>query len=308
MRVVRLYDGVEVPVIGQGTWGFGADPARRAQEVRTLQAGLDAGLSLIDTAQYYAAGGSERVVGAAIAANRAGAFVVTKVWPRMTTAAAVRDSVHASLRRLDSDYVDAVLIHWPSHGLPAEVWAPPLLKLQASGAVRYLGVSNFSAPWLEAALGALGPERRLAFHQLPYHLADRRVERSLLAHNAQRRVVTMAYSPLGHRGPARLPGRDVVAEVARRRQVSAAQVLLNWVVRSGNVVAIPKASSPAHARDNAAAGDWALSPEEVARLDAACPPSRGEFTPLVPPYAGVFRLAFWLERRAHGRQADGDRP
>jgi diketogulonate reductase-like aldo/keto reductase len=303
MRRVQLFDGTTLPAVGQGTWGFGADPARRASEVATLRAGLDAGLIVIDTAQYYAAGGSERVVGEAVAGRRSDAFIVTKVWPRMTSADAVRHSVMESLARMGTDYVDAVLIHWPSRGLSAHEWVAGLLALQQAGYVRYLGVSNFSTPWLEEAVQVLGARGRLAFNQLPYHPADRRVEQSLLDEDKRRGIVTMAYSPLGHRGPNGLPAAATVAAVAKARGVTPAQVVLNWVIRSGHVLAIPKTASAAHAVDNAAALEWTLSDEEIARLDEAFPAPTREFSPAVPPRTAVFRLAYWFERTAHGRAA-----
>ncbi|MGC8489790.1 MAG: aldo/keto reductase, partial [Clostridia bacterium] len=126
MRTVRLYDGRELPAVGLGTWGYGADPARHKDEVRALASGLDEGLSVIDTAEFYAAGGAEQVVGEAVAGRREDAFVVTKVWPQYTDAAAVRRAVLGSLARLKFDYLDAVLIHWPSRALPPEVWLEPL--------------------------------------------------------------------------------------------------------------------------------------------------------------------------------------
>ena len=299
MRTVRLYDGRELPAVGLGTWGYGADPARRADEVRALASGLDEGLSVIDTAEYYAAGGAEQVVGEAVAGRRENAFVVTKVWPQCTDAAGVRRAVLGSLARLQFDYLDAVLIHWPSRGLPPEMWLEPLGRLQQEGRVRYFGVSNYSERWLRPTLRALAHGQHIAFNQLPYSPDDRRIE--IVTHdlNCTQGIVTMAYSPFGHRGPQALRGYAHFERVASARGVSPSQVILNWLTRDQEVIAIPKTTRVEHVRDNAAALSWDLVAAEVAALSDALPVARRPYHPAVPPYPTVFRLAYRFEARRH---------
>ncbi len=299
MRSVRLFDGRELPAVGLGTWGYGEDPARRAQEVRALQAGLDAGLSVIDTAELYAGGGAERVVAEAIAGRRDDAFVVTKVWPRVTDAAGVRRAVLGSLVRLGTDYVDAVLIHWPSRGLPPEVWVDPLLRLKREGRIRYVGVSNYSERWLRPVLHVLPPGEHLAFNQLPYNPDDRRIEVVTHEFGCTQAIVTMAYSPFGHRGPSALRNRPCIEQVAQARGVSVAQVMLNWLTRDHRVIAIPKASRIEHIQDNAGALNFSLTLEEEEAIAAALPVVRRPFHPALPPYPALFRLAYRFETRRH---------
>ncbi len=299
MRTVRLFDGRELPAVGLGTWGYGEDAARRAEEVRALQAGLDAGLSVIDTAELYAGGGAERVVAEAIAGRRDDAFIVTKVWPRVTDAAGVRGAVLGSLVRLGVEHVDAVLIHWPSHGLPPAVWVEPILRLKSEGRLRYFGVSNYSERWLRPVLQALPRSEHLAFNQLPYNPDDRRIEVVTHELGCTQAIVTMAYSPFGHRGPGALRHHPCIEEVARARGVSAAQVMLNWLIRDSRVLAVPKASRVEHVLDNAGALDWNLTPEEEEAIASALPDARRPFHPALPPYPTLFRLAYQFETRRH---------
>lgn len=299
MRTVTLFDGRVLPAVGLGTWGYGEVGGRHTAEVRALQAGLDEGLTVIDTAEFYAAGGAERIVGEAVVTRRDQAFIVTKVWPRVTDAPGVRRAVLGSLARLGTDYVDAVLIHWPSRGLRAEAWLEAVTTLKAEGRIRYYGVSNFSEAWIRSALRALPPGEHLAFNQLPYSPDDRRIEVVTHDLNCTQGIVTMAYSPFGHRGPKALRAYAQIEQIAKARGVSPAQVILNWLTRDGEVLVIPKTSQVDHVRDNAAALSWELTQEEQDAIASALPAPRRPFHPTLPPYPALFRLAYRFEARRH---------
>jgi aryl-alcohol dehydrogenase-like predicted oxidoreductase len=206
--------------------------------------------------------------------------------------------VRGSLRRLRTDYLDAVLLHWPTRAVPLATTLGAFARLAAQGVIRCFGVSNFDVPWLEAAEAALPPGARVALHQVSYSLCDRRPEARVLPFAAARGQVVMAYSPLCR---GRLPaGGGALEEVARARGVSPATVALAFLVSRPGVVAIPKAVRPEHVRANAAAGDLVLTPEELARLEAAFP--RGDRTALdtLPTSGWFFRLAWATIRVWHG--------
>jgi len=297
MRQVTLVGAARtLPVIGQGTWGMGEARARRPAEVEALRLGISLGMTLIDTAQFYGAGGAEEVVGEAIADCRDQVFVITKLWPSNAGYAPALAAVRASLARLRLERVDALLLHWPV--------APALLagtlrafaELQASGAVGFVGVSNFDARWLRAAGRAAPPDLRLAFNQVPYALANRRVEHAVLPFAQAHEQVLMAYGPLGH---GRLPswrGYPALKALAATRGATPHQLALAFVTSRPGVVAIPKASSPAHVRSNAAAGDLALTPDEVTGLEAAFPRGSDAAQWVPPASPTLFRLVLAVER------------
>jgi diketogulonate reductase-like aldo/keto reductase len=279
--------GGRVPLIGQGTWGMGLSRQRRAREVAALRQGIALGMTLIDTATLYAGGGAESVVGEAVAGLRDQVFLVTKVWPADARSRAVRASVAASLRRLGTDYLDAVLLHWPTRSVPLAETLGTFAELQAEGTVRFWGVSNFDGPWLRAAAAATPAGARLTFNEVPYSLTNRRCEREVLPAAAREGHLVIAYSPLAH---GRLRPTPALQEIASAHGVSPPTVALAFVVSRPGVVAIPKAVQPDHLEANAAAGRLTLLPEEVRRLEAAYPLTGGARLPLLPPYGPFFRL------------------
>jgi diketogulonate reductase-like aldo/keto reductase len=295
--------GRTVPVIGQGTWGMGEDRRRRAREVEALRLGIDLGMTLLDTAELYGAGGAEEVVGEAIADCRDRVFVVTKVWPSHADYRAAQRAVRDSLRRLRTERVDAVLLHWPTRSVPLAETLRALADLQAAGAIGWLGVSNFGPSWLrrleEAAAGL--PERaRPVFNQVPYSLRDRRVERAVLPWARGHGQVVMAYSPLGHRaGLRRWTAYPALAEIAAARAVTPEQVALAYLTAEGDVVAIPRAVRPEHVRANAEAGDLALTERELRLLRGGRGPGPAGLR-ILPPYGAFFGLV-WGILRLRGR-------
>lgn len=265
MRTEPLPDGTPVPVLGQGTWHMGEDPARHAAEVAALRLGLDLGLALIDTAEMYAEGAAERVVGEAIRGRREEAFLVSKVYPHNASRAGTARACEASLRRLGIDRLDLYLLHWRG-SVPLAETAEAMERLREAGRIRRWGVSNLDVD----ELGELPPG--CATDQVLYSLEHRGVEFDLLPWCRERGMPVMAYSPVGQGG--RLLRHPALGAVARRLGLSPAQVALAWTLRAPGVVAIPKASDPGHVRENAAAAGIVLPAEELAVLEAAFPGPR----------------------------------
>jgi len=269
--LVSLPDGFSVSALGQGTWNMGEDSTRAGAEASILQAGIELGMCLIDTAEMYGKGGAERVVGQAIAGRRDQAFVVSKISPQNASKAATARHCEASLHRLGTDRIDLYLLHWPGpHPLADTIEA--FEQLRKAGKIRYWGVSNFDADGM-AQLDGLGGGRNCATDQILYHPAERGAEFDLLPWCRARKMPVMAYSPLGQGG--RLLRSAALQKVARRHGAGPAQVALAWCMRDANTIAIPKASNAAHLHQNSAAVRLRLSSEDYAEIDAAyAPPQR----------------------------------
>lgn len=279
MRTIPLGNtGERIPVIGQGTWRMGEDPSKRSQEIDALRKGIEYGATLIDTAEMYAGGGAERVVGEAIKDIRDQIFLVTKVWPSNASYDGVRRAAAQSLERLRTDRIDLYLLHWPSAHHPLRETMRAMKSLVADGSVRYVGVSNFSDKLLAEAQDALG-DVALVCNQVIYHLNNRVIEHRVKPYCDRHHITVMAYSPLGD-GDFPLPGskeRATLDAVGAKYGKTAYQVALSWLTAQGNVVAIPKAATPSHAVENALAGDLELSADDIRKIDQAFPVPESEF-------------------------------
>ena len=266
MNTVPLLDGTHIPAVGQGTWRLGEGERTAAEEADALRLGLDLGLTVVDTAEMYADGESERVVGRAIAGRRAEVFLVSKVYPHHASRQQMPRSCEASLRRLGTDYLDLYLLHWRgSVPLPETVEA--FERLREAGKIRRWGVSNFDRDDMEE----LGPAD-CATDQVLYNPQARGIEFDLLPWCAKRHLPVMAYSPVGQGGS--LLSHPALREVAGRHGTTPAAVAVAWSMRLPGIVTIPKASDPAHVRANAAAAELELAAEDLAVIDAAFPPPR----------------------------------
>lgn len=268
--------GVVLPAIGQGTWYMGENPGHRRAEVSALRAGVDLGLTLIDTAEMYADGGAEEVVGEALNGLRERVFLVSKVYPWNAGGPKAIAACEASLRRLKTDYLDLYLLHWSGNFTFAET-VEAMETLIAQGKIRRWGVSNLDVDEMQALWQVPGG-RQCATNQVLYHLASRGIEYDLLPWCQQHQLPVMAYSPLAQAGRLRsgLLNHPVVNEIAHAHSASAAQLLLAWVISHQGVMAIPKAASVEHVQQNAAALSITLSAQELAALDKAYPASKGK--------------------------------
>ncbi|MGJ3438862.1 aldo/keto reductase [Pseudomonas sp. Je.1.5.c] len=262
MRSVKLA-GISVPAIGQGTWYMGEDPARRRAEVTALQQGIELGLSLIDTAEMYAEGGAEEVVGQAMLGRREQVFLVSKVYPHNASQRALPLACERSLKRLGTDCIDLYLLHWRGQYPLAET-VEAFERLREQGKIRRWGVSNFDLDDLHEL-----DNSDCATNQVLYNPAERGIEFDLLPWSQANGLPTMAYCPLAQAG--RLLKHPLLAEIAERLGATPAQVSLAWVTRSDGVIAIPKAVNPRHVQLNAGAASLKLSEEDLRAIDQALP-------------------------------------
>jgi len=312
---VHLVEAEDVRLfpVGLGTWQFGSNEwaygSVYAHETAPaiVNRSLDLGVNLIDTAEIYGFGRSERIVGRAIAGRRDEVFLATKILPVLPAGPVVGWRARGSLGRLGTDHVDLYQLHWPNPVVPARATAAELRRLLDSGVVRHVGVSNYPlAAWeeLERELGA-----PVLANQVRYSLVDRRPEAELLPWAQAHGRVIIAYSPLaqgllsGHYGPGRRPHGlrarttpflprnisalapvlDTLQQVAAAHDASPAQIALAWCLRRPNVVVIPGASSVEQAESNAASADIELSDEE----DEALTRASDEYQPVSGPAAVV---------------------
>jgi diketogulonate reductase-like aldo/keto reductase len=242
------------------------EPRRRGQEIAALRAGLDLGMTLIDTAEMYADGGAEKLVAEAIEGQRDKVFIVTKVLPSNATSRGTVAACERSLRRLKTDRIDLYLLHWREDTALEETLGG-FEALVRAGKIRHWGVSNFDVDDMKELVRLPGGSA-VATDQVLYNLSRRGVEFDLLAWCRRRRIPIMAYSPIEE---GRLLRRRALKTVADRHSATPAQVALAWALRKDGVVAIPKAGTPEHVRENGAALDLRLTRDDLTELDLAYP-------------------------------------
>lgn len=265
-----LPSGARMPRLGLGTWHMAERPAARDVEIAALQAGLDAGLDLIDTAEMYAGGAAERLAGQAIAGRRDSVFLVSKLYPWNAGYDACVAACEASLQRLGTDRLDLYLLHWPGQVPYAETLAA-FRDLQRAGKIVDYGVSNFDAAELSAWCAA-DTDGGTAVNQVWYSLGNRAIEADLLPACRARGVAVMAYAPLDQ---GDLPADRRLIEVAEALDADPAVLALAWLIHRDGVSAIPKTGDPDRARRFAQACELALDTAALADLDARFPPPDG---------------------------------
>jgi aryl-alcohol dehydrogenase-like predicted oxidoreductase len=311
MRYVEV-NGVRLSSIGLGTWQFGSrewgyGSAYAADEAgRIVDRALELGINLIDTAEIYGIGESERIIGRTLGERRKDAFLATKVFPAVPLAPIVEQRGRASARRLQTETIDLYQIHWPNPVVPIGPQMDGMRRLQKAGIVDHVGVSNFSLAQWKGAERSLGSA--VLSNQVQYSLVARKPDTNLVSYAQANDRLVIAYSPLGMgllsakydttnppKGAARsnnalfLPENleraqeliTTLRDVAKAHGATPAQIALAWVISHDNVVAIPGASKVSQLESNAAAAELDLTPDEVARLTAAS----DDFHPIRGPAA-----------------------
>jgi diketogulonate reductase-like aldo/keto reductase len=271
---LTLPSGASMPAFGMGTWRFGERRGDRDREVAALRRGLDLGLTLIDTAEMYADGGSEKVVGEAIAGRRDQVFVVSKVLPNHASRRGVVAACERSLSRLGTDRLDLYLLHWRSD-VPLSNTVAGFESLREAGKIRHWGVSNLDDAEMQEVL-ALPGGSHCAADQVLYHLDCRGIEWDLVPRCLKRRIAVMAYSPFDE---GRLLRNRRLVSLAKQAGAAPSQLALAWLLAQPGVAAIPKASDVAHVEDNVRALEIVLSADLRAEIDRAFPPPK-RATPL----------------------------
>jgi diketogulonate reductase-like aldo/keto reductase len=267
VRTITLPSGEAIPALGQGTWHMGEDPACRREELAAVRLGLDLGMTLIDTAEMYARGGCEKLVGEAITGRRDEVFLVTKVLPNHATYNGTIAACEGSLQRLRTDRIDLYLLHWRG-GTRLDETVKAFNALVRNGAIRYWGVSNFDAEDMAELVGLHGGAE-VATNQVLYNVLRRSIEYDLLPWCRRHDIPIMAYSPIEQ---GRLLGHPTLRSIAVRHSATPAQVALAWVLREDGVNTVPKAATRKHVRENRAALGVQLTEADLTSLDLAFPP------------------------------------
>ncbi|MBD2056344.1 aldo/keto reductase [Oculatella sp. FACHB-28] len=265
MQTVKLVSGATMPVLGQGTWRMGENGRQRKEEVDALRFGIDLGMTLIDTAEMYGEGGTEEIVGEAIAPNRDQIFLVSKVYPHNATRRGTIAACERSLKRLKTDRLDLYLLHWRGSTPLAET-IEAFQELRQAGKIRDFGVSNFDRDDMEEAHSL--DQGLTTTNQVLYNLSRRGIEWDLLPWCREQNVAVMAYSPLEQ---GRMLNNSSLKTIAERHHASAAQVAIAWLLQQG-VIVIPKSSNRDRIRENYAALDLKLTDADLTELNQAFPP------------------------------------
>jgi len=257
--------GARIPLIGCGIYGLGRDANHDRQDIEAIQYAIECGSTHIDTAERYARGHAEELVGEAIGDfDRSKLFITTKVWLDNLRYADVLSSCGASLQRMKTPYVDLYLIHWPDRKIPLEETLRGIDQLVDEGLIRFIGVSNFDLVDFEEA-------QRLARHgvltnQVEYNLLRKEPEQELLPYCQQNNLLLTAYSPL-QIGAIRSGLNPLLDRLAQKYQRTPAQIALNYLISHENVIVIPKASQKGHIKENSQASGWRLESKDVQLLE-----------------------------------------
>ena len=267
------WTNVDVPIIGQGTWLI--DDGVDSRAIKTLQIGLDLGMTHIDTAEMYGNGKAEELVGHAIAGRkREDIFLASKVLPSNASYEGTIKSCRNSLKRLKTDYLDLYMLHWPSYQYQISETMKAMEKLVRDNLIRFIGVSNFDLKELQQAELALQNER-IACNQVLYHLGYRDIEKRIVPYCKSKKIAVVGYSPFGHGdfpSPNSTKGK-VLAKIANRHGRTARQVALNFLSLHSNIFTIPKTSHPERAVENSKSvdNDWKLTDSDIEEINRAFP-------------------------------------
>ncbi len=254
----------KISTIGIGTWRIGSfhNAEERAGQVRALKRGIELGMNFIDTAEIYASGRSEEVVGEAVKGMHDGVFIASKVAPGHLHHDDVIRACQESLRRLGTRHIDLYQVHWPDSKVPIKETMSAMEQLVRDGSIRYIGVSNFSVKETDDARAALA-KSEIVSDQVEYSLSNRSAEPEILPYCRRERLTLIAYSPLAR-------GRivdTIPPALLRKYNMTPAQMMLNWVTHDEQVVAIPKAADIGHLEENASSVSVRLTQAEYGLIE-----------------------------------------
>ena len=260
MNTITFNNGQQVCRLGQGTYQMGR---RRGEEIKSLQRGIDLGMTLIDTAEMY---GNEGLVGEAIKGRREKTFIVSKVLPSNASYEGTKRACERSLKKLSTDRIDLYLLHWIGH-YPFSETVRAMAELKREGKILNWGMSNLDVADMEHIV-SLPNGKDCAANQVLYNMKNRGIEFDLIPWSKRHNIPIMAYTPLGE---GRLRVNRTLAEIAQKHNASATQIMLAWVIRNPGIIAIPKASSIAHVEENFHSLSISLTEDDMRDIDSAFP-------------------------------------
>lgn len=267
--------GQFIASIGQGCMGIGGDLKKNSnldkESLWSLEYGIDLGMTFIDTAEVYANGHSETLVGKVAKNKRDKIFIATKFSPENNSYDNVLASAEKSLNRLDTSYIDLYQIHWPNPNIPISETMMALEKLIRDGKVRFIGLSNFSKREMEDAQKYIDPIKIIS-NQVEYNLFDRFIESSLMPFTIENNSSIIAYSPLdkGH-SLKNDKKKELMSHLSKKYNKSISQISLNWLISHKNVFVIPKAAKKSHIELNASSSDFEMDSIDVQKISDIFP-------------------------------------
>ena len=262
---------IKIPVLGFGTWQLSGPECRRA-----IGMALDTGYRHIDTAQIY---GNESDIGEALSASgiaRSDIFLTTKVWTENLKDGIFQKSVDESLKKLKTDYVDLLLIHWPVTDIPFAEQLSALMQMQTEGKARLIGVSNFTVAQMKEVVETIGAP--IVNNQVEYH--PFLSQKPILDYTRRHGMFVTAYSPLAR---GKINDSPVLKAIAQKHEKTVAQITLRWLLQHGDVAAIPKAASESHIKGNFDIFNFILNNEEMQQISALARPDGRLISPAWSP-------------------------
>lgn len=263
-KTVTFRNGQQVSALGQGTWHMGKNSLKKIEEITALQTGIDLGLKVLDTAEMY---NNEELVGEAIKGLRDKVFLISKVLPSNASLQGTIQACERSLKKLKTDYLDLYLLHWQG-SYPFNETVSAMIKLQQEGKIKQWGVSNMDVSEMEEFF-ALPQGNTCAADQVAYNLQTRGIEFDLLPWAKNKNMPVIAYSPIGE---GNLVENKLIKEIAQKHQATSVQIALAWTIRNEGLIAIPKAGSVAHVKENYESLSIKLTLQDLELLDKLFPP------------------------------------
>lgn len=263
-KTVTFRNGQQVSALGQGTWHMGKNSLKKIEEITALQTGIDLGLKVLDTAEMY---NNEELVGEAIKGLRDKVFLISKVLPSNASLQGTIQACERSLKKLKIDYLDLYLLHWQG-SYPFNETVSAMIKLQQEGKIKQWGVSNMDVSEMEEFF-ALPQGNTCAADQVAYNLQTRGIEFDLLPWAKNKNMPVIAYSPIGE---GNLVENKLLKEIAQKHQATSVQIALAWTIRNQGLIAIPKAGSVAHVKENYESLSIKLTSQDLELLDKLFPP------------------------------------
>jgi len=270
MEYKELSNGQKIPTIGMGTLGIGgtfkADASKQDEEIKTIQEGIKLGLTHIDTAEVYGNGLTEKEIGIAIKNfDRKKLFITTKVWKDNLHYNGIISSLENSLKRLQTEYVDLYVIHWPNPNIPIKETMETLEYLAEQGKIKSIGISNFTVREIEQAQKCL-KNHRIVANQVKYSLLRREADKEIIPFCEKNNIMIIAYRPLGL-GDLTHKGIKILDEIAKKYNKTRAQIAIKWIISHKNFVAITKSTKINHLKQNVDVFEWKLKQKDKEQLD-----------------------------------------
>ena len=270
MEYKELSDGKKIPVIGLGTWGIGGrfekDTSKEEEEIDVIRKGIKLGLTHIDTAEVYGQGQAEKEIGAAIKKfDRKKLFITTKVWKTNLHYDSLIKALENSIKRLQTDYVDLYVIHWPNPNIPIKESMEAMKYLAEQGKIKAIGVGNFSISEIKEAQKYL-KKHKIVANQIEYNLLMREAEKEMIPFCTKNNIIVMSYRPLA-KGELAQKGIEILDNIAKKYNKTNAQIALKWVISHKNIVAMSKSFNVNHLKENLGLFGWELKLEGKKELE-----------------------------------------